>query len=169
MPLFASVASSCALPRLWPVCSSLCGPPHPHGPRLGVLASSCSLSCCGAFRCPRGPGHRLPPRPVAQATHRVWQEHVESDETARRHHPSGFQVSPQSLWMQPGRPSRPGPLIKIAYPESSTTPAWDAHLWIERLLGTINVLQYSNPVTVGIRYRDGPLLYELTRYKIPLL
>uniref|UniRef100_A0A3Q3J4Z6 XK-related protein n=1 Tax=Monopterus albus TaxID=43700 RepID=A0A3Q3J4Z6_MONAL len=60
-----------------------------------------------------------------------------------------------------------GPLIKIDMPRKRY-PAWDAHYVDRRLRRTINILQYITPAAVGIRYRDGPLLYELLQYESSL-
>uniref|UniRef100_G1RYD7 XK-related protein n=1 Tax=Nomascus leucogenys TaxID=61853 RepID=G1RYD7_NOMLE len=60
-----------------------------------------------------------------------------------------------------------GPLIKIDMPRKRY-PAWDAHFVDRRLRRTINILQYVTPTAVGIRYRDGPLLYELLQYESSL-
>ncbi|CAB1342510.1 unnamed protein product [Coregonus sp. 'balchen'] len=79
-----------------------------------------------------------------------------------------FQVRSTEPVDAAGRPTRPeGPLIKIDMPRKRY-PAWDAHFVDRRLRRTINVLQYISPNAVGIRYRDGPLLYELLHHPVLL-
>ncbi|XP_046511536.1 LOW QUALITY PROTEIN: XK-related protein 6 [Equus quagga] len=142
---------------------------HPTGPRAKIFASSCCAELLWGIplppdvepMAPQAPGYRgtqvTPTRAVTEQ-----QEDLTADTCL-----PVFQVRP----MPPtplGRPYPPeGPLIKIDMPRKRY-PAWDAHFVDRRLRRTINILQYVTPTAVGIRYRDGPLLYELLQYESSL-
>lgn len=145
---------------------------HPMGPRLRVLASSCCAELLWGLPLPpeaepiaTTPGPR---GSQATPTRGLAGEHMGSDETATDTCLPVFQVRSTEPVDAAGRPIRPeGPLIKIDMPRKRY-PAWDAHFVDRRLRRTINVLQYISPNAVGIRYRDGPLLYELLQYESSL-
>ncbi|KAJ8378790.1 hypothetical protein AAFF_G00236070 [Aldrovandia affinis] len=136
---------------------------HPSGPRLHLLASSPS---------PWAPGPRASP---GAPTLRDEDEEEEDEEEEEEEELAGdtclpvFQVRPATPSHAPrGHAARPeGPLIKIDMPRKRY-PAWDAHFVDRRLRRTISVLQYITPSAVGIRYRDGPLMYELLQYESSL-
>lgn len=145
---------------------------HPMGPRLRVLASSCCAELLWGLPLPPEAEPMAPtPGPrgsQATPTRGLAGEHMESDETATDTCLPVFQVRSTEPVDAAGRPIRPeGPLIKIDMPRKRY-PAWDAHFVDRRLRRTINVLQYISPNAVGIRYRDGPLLYELLQYESSL-
>ncbi|KAE8286916.1 XK-related protein 6 [Larimichthys crocea] len=145
---------------------------HPMGPRLRVLASSCCAELLWGLPLPPEAEPMAPtPGPrgsQATPTRGLAGEYVESDETATDTCLPVFQVRSTEPVDSAGRPIRPeGPLIKIDMPRKRY-PAWDAHFVDRRLRRTINVLQYVSPNAVGIRYRDGPLLYELLQYESSL-
>ncbi|KAM5165345.1 XK-related protein 6 [Mantella aurantiaca] len=143
---------------------------HPMGPRAKIFASSCCAELLWGIplppdvepMAPQTPGHR-----GAQATPtRV--EAEQQDDLATDTCLPVFQVRPMVPSTPSGRPYYPeGPLIKIDMPRKRY-PAWDAHFVDRRLRRTINILQYITPTAVGIRYRDGPLLYELLQYESSL-
>ncbi|XP_073480921.1 XK-related protein 6 [Aquarana catesbeiana] len=143
---------------------------HPMGPRAKIFASSCCAELLWGIplppdvepMAPQTPGHR-----GAQATPtRVAAE--QQDDLATDTCLPVFQVRPMVPSTPSGRPYYPeGPLIKIDMPRKRY-PAWDAHFVDRRLRRTINILQYITPTAVGIRYRDGPLLYELLQYESSL-
>uniref|UniRef100_A0A3Q3IJM5 XK-related protein n=1 Tax=Monopterus albus TaxID=43700 RepID=A0A3Q3IJM5_MONAL len=142
---------------------------HPMGPRLRVLASSCCAELLWGLPLPPEAEPMAPtPGPrgsQATPTRGLAGDHVASDETATDTCLPVFQVRSTEPVDAAGRPIRPeGPLIKIDMPRKRY-PAWDAHFVDRRLRRTINVLQYISPNAVGIRYRDGPLLYELLQYE----
>lgn len=143
---------------------------HPTGPRVKVLASSCCAELLWGIplppdvepMAPQTPGYRgtqvTPTRAVTEQ-----QEDLTADTCL-----PVFQVRPMGPPTPTGRPYLPeGPLIKIDMPRKRY-PAWDAHFVDRRLRRTINILQYVTPTAVGIRYRDGPLLYELLQYESSL-
>ncbi|XP_030054574.1 XK-related protein 6 [Microcaecilia unicolor] len=143
---------------------------HPTGPRAKVLASSCCAELLWGIplppevepMAPHTPGYR-----GAQATPTRAVTEQQEDLTADTCLPV-FQVRPVVPSTPSGRPYYPeGPLIKIDMPRKRY-PAWDAHFVDRRLRRTINILQYVTPTAVGIRYRDGPLLYELLQYESSL-
>ncbi|KAL6486259.1 hypothetical protein MHYP_G00056510 [Metynnis hypsauchen] len=146
---------------------------HPMGPRLRVLASSCCAELLWGLPLPPEaepmaptPGPRgsqaTPTRGMASG------DYGEPEETATDTCLPVFQVRSTEPTDEAGRPIRPeGPLIKIDMPRKRY-PAWDAHFVDRRLRRTINILQYISPNAVGIRYRDGPLLYELLQYESSL-
>ncbi|XP_030628342.1 XK-related protein 6b [Chanos chanos] len=146
---------------------------HPMGPRLRVLASSCCAELLWGLPLPPEaepmaptPGPRgsqaTPTRGMASG------DYGEPEEAATDTCLPVFQVRSTVPTDAAGRPIRPeGPLIKIDMPRKRY-PAWDAHFVDRRLRRTINVLQYISPNAVGIRYRDGPLLYELLQYESSL-
>ncbi|XP_036437553.1 XK-related protein 6b [Colossoma macropomum] len=146
---------------------------HPMGPRLRVLASSCCAELLWGLPLPPEaepmaptPGPRgsqaTPTRGMAAG------DYGEPEETATDTCLPVFQVRSTEPTDEAGRPIRPeGPLIKIDMPRKRY-PAWDAHFVDRRLRRTINILQYISPNAVGIRYRDGPLLYELLQYESSL-
>uniref|UniRef100_A0A8D0HWL3 XK-related protein n=1 Tax=Sus scrofa TaxID=9823 RepID=A0A8D0HWL3_PIG len=143
---------------------------HPMGPRAKILASSCCAELLWGIplppdvepMAPQTPGYRgtqvTPTRAVTEQ-----QEDLTADTCL-----PVFQVRPMGPATPSGRPYLPeGPLIKIDMPRKRY-PAWDAHFVDRRLRRTINILQYVTPTAVGIRYRDGPLLYELLQYESSL-
>ncbi|XP_068135115.1 XK-related protein 6 [Hyperolius riggenbachi] len=143
---------------------------HPMGPRAKIFASSCCAELLWGIplppdaepMAPQTPGHRAaqatPTRAVAE----------QPDDLATDTCLPVFQVRPMVPSTPSGRPYYPeGPLIKIDMPRKRY-PAWDAHFVDRRLRRTINILQYITPTAVGIRYRDGPLLYELLQYESSL-
>ncbi|XP_061055450.1 XK-related protein 6 [Eubalaena glacialis] len=143
---------------------------HPTGPRAKILASSCCAELLWGIplppdvepMAPQTPGYRgtqvTPTRAVTEQ-----QEDLTADTCL-----PVFQVRPMGPSTPLGRPYHPeGPLIKIDMPRKRY-PAWDAHFVDRRLRRTINILQYVTPAAVGIRYRDGPLLYELLQYESSL-
>ncbi|XP_055970024.1 XK-related protein 6 isoform X2 [Sorex fumeus] len=143
---------------------------HPMGPRAKIFASSCCAELLWGIplppdvepMAPQTPGYRgaqvTPTRAVTEQ-----QEDVTADTCL-----PVFQVRPTEPSTPSGRPYHPeGPLIKIDMPRKRY-PAWDAHFVDRRLRRTINILQYVTPTAVGIRYRDGPLLYELLQYESSL-
>ncbi|KAG7316636.1 hypothetical protein KOW79_020177 [Hemibagrus wyckioides] len=146
---------------------------HPMGPRLRVLASSCCAELLWGLPLPPEaepmaptPGPRgsqaTPTRGMASG------EYGEAEEAATDTCLPVFQVRSTEPTDAAGRPIHPeGPLIKIDMPRKRY-PAWDAHFVDRRLRRTINILQYISPNAVGIRYRDGPLLYELLQYESSL-
>ncbi|XP_055042239.1 XK-related protein 6b [Misgurnus anguillicaudatus] len=146
---------------------------HPMGPRLRVLASSCCAELLWGLPLPPEaepmaptPGPRgsqaTPTRAMASG------DYGESEEAATDTCLPVFQVRSTEPTDAAGRPIPPeGPLIKIDMPRKRY-PAWDAHFVDRRLRRTINILQYISPNAVGIRYRDGPLLYELLQYESSL-
>ncbi|XP_068409366.1 XK-related protein 6 [Eschrichtius robustus] len=143
---------------------------HPTGPRAKILVSSCCAELLWGIplppdvepMAPQTPGYRgtqvTPTRAVTEQ-----QEDLTADTCL-----PVFQVRPMGPSTPLGRPYHPeGPLIKIDMPRKRY-PAWDAHFVDRRLRRTINILQYVTPAAVGIRYRDGPLLYELLQYESSL-
>ncbi|XP_051829539.1 XK-related protein 6-like [Antechinus flavipes] len=143
---------------------------HPMGPRAKIFASSCCAELLWGIplppdvepMAPQTPGYRgtqvTPTRAVTEQ-----QEDLTADTCL-----PVFQVRPMGPSTPSGRPYHPeGPLIKIDMPRKRY-PAWDAHFVDRRLRRTINILQYVTPTAVGIRYRDGPLLYELLQYESSL-
>ncbi|XP_016132838.1 XK-related protein 6b [Sinocyclocheilus grahami] len=146
---------------------------HPMGPRLRVLASSCCAELLWGLPLPPEaepmaptPGPRgsqaTPTRGMASG------DYSEPEEAATDTCLPVFQVRSTEPTDAAGRPIPPeGPLIKIDMPRKRY-PAWDAHFVDRRLRRTINILQYISPNAVGIRYRDGPLLYELLQYESSL-
>ncbi|CAD7686962.1 unnamed protein product [Nyctereutes procyonoides] len=143
---------------------------HPMGPRAKIFASSCCAELLWGIplppdvepMAPQTPGYRgtqvTPTRAVTEQ-----QEDLTADTCL-----PVFQVRPMVPSTPLGRPYPPeGPLIKIDMPRKRY-PAWDAHFVDRRLRRTINILQYVTPTAVGIRYRDGPLLYELLQYESSL-
>ncbi|XP_049723037.1 XK-related protein 6 [Elephas maximus indicus] len=143
---------------------------HPTGPRAKILASSCCAELLWGIplppdvepMAPQTPGYRgtqvTPTRAVTEQ-----QEDLTADTCL-----PVFQVRPMGPPTPSGLPYHPeGPLIKIDMPRKRY-PAWDAHFVDRRLRRTINILQYVTPTAVGIRYRDGPLLYELLQYESSL-
>lgn len=150
---------------------------HPMGPRLRLLASSCCAELLWGLPLPPEaepmaptPGPRgsqaTPTRGMASASGGDY--YGEAEEAATDTCLPVFQVRSTEPVDAAGRPLRPeGPLIKIDMPRKRY-PAWDAHFVDRRLRRTINILQYISPNAVGIRYRDGPLLYELLQYESSL-
>nr|AAT07126.1 XK-related protein 6 [Danio rerio] len=146
---------------------------HPMGPRLRVLASSCCAELLWGLPLPPEaepmaptPGPRgsqaTPTRGMASG------DYSEPEEAATDTCLPVFQVRSTEPTDASGRPIPPkGPLIKIDMPRKRY-PAWDAHFVDRRLRRTINILQFISPNAVGIRYRDGPLLYELLQYESSL-
>uniref|UniRef100_A0A8C5MI07 XK-related protein n=1 Tax=Leptobrachium leishanense TaxID=445787 RepID=A0A8C5MI07_9ANUR len=143
---------------------------HPMGPRAKIFASSCCAELLWGIPlppdvepiAPQTPGYR-----GTQATPTRAVPEQQDDLTADTCLPV-FQVRPTVPSTPSGRPYYPeGPLIKIDMPRKRY-PAWDAHFVDRRLRRTINILQYITPTAVGIRYRDGPLLYELLQYESSL-
>ncbi|XP_066560627.1 XK-related protein 6 isoform X2 [Amia ocellicauda] len=147
---------------------------HPMGPRVRILASSCCAELLWGLPLPPE-AEPMAPTPGPRGSHATptrgstgdHQQHQEEDLTADTCLPV-FQVRPTVPTTPMGRPYHPeGPLIKIDMPRKRY-PAWDAHFVDRRLRRTINILQYITPTAVGIRYRDGPLLYELLQYESSL-
>ncbi|XP_071067960.1 XK-related protein 6 [Dasypus novemcinctus] len=142
---------------------------HPMGPRAKIFASSCCAELLWGIplppdvepMAPQTPGYRgTQVTPTRAATEQ--QEDLTADTCL-----PVFQVRPMGPPTPTGRPYPEGPLIKIDMPRKRY-PAWDAHFVDRRLRRTINILQYVTPTAVGIRYRDGPLLYELLQYESSL-
>ncbi|KAL2082262.1 hypothetical protein ACEWY4_022080 [Coilia grayii] len=152
---------------------------HPMGPRLRVLASSCCAELLWGLPLPPEaepmaptPGPRgsqaTPTRGMASSGAAGGEYGDAEEEVATDTCLPVFQVRSTEPTDMAGRPLRPeGPLIKIDMPRKRY-PAWDAHFVDRRLRSTINILQYISPNAVGIRYRDGPLLYELLQYESSL-
>ncbi|XP_052380550.1 XK-related protein 6b [Oncorhynchus keta] len=145
---------------------------HPMGPGLRVLASSCCAELLWGLPLPPEAEPMAPtpgPRGSQATPTRAMAGDYEGDyEAATDTCLPVFQVRSTEPVDEAGRPIRPeGPLIKIDMPRKRY-PAWDAHFVDRRLRRTINVLQYISPNAVGIRYRDGPLLYELLQYESSL-
>ncbi|XP_078397543.1 XK-related protein 6-like isoform X1 [Cetorhinus maximus] len=143
---------------------------HPMGPRTRILASSCCAELLW--------GIPLPPEleamaatPAAPRGSQTTPTRVAGDqeeEDAAETCLPVFQVRPTVPLTPSGRPYLPeGPIIKIDMPRKRY-PAWDAHFVDRRLRRTVNILQYVTPTSVGIRYRDGPLVYELLQYESSL-
>ncbi|MGH0140387.1 UNVERIFIED_CONTAM: hypothetical protein FKN15_005148 [Acipenser sinensis] len=147
---------------------------HHKAPRATILASSCCAELLWGLPLPPEAEFMAPtPGPRgSQATRSRGgstgeQQEEEEDLTADTCLPV-FQVRPTVPTTPMGRPYHlEGPLIKIDMPRKRY-PAWDAHFVDRRLRRTINILQYITPAAVGIRYRDGPLLYELLQYESSL-
>ncbi|XP_067840564.1 XK-related protein 6 [Heptranchias perlo] len=140
---------------------------HPMGPRTRILASSCCAELLW--------GIPLPPEleamaatPAAPRGSQTTPTRVAGDqeeEDAAETCLPVFQVRPTVPLTPSGRPYLPeGPIIKIDMPRKRY-PAWDAHFVDRRLRRTVNILQYVTPTSVGVRYRDGPLVYELLQYE----
>ncbi|KAG5857435.1 hypothetical protein ANANG_G00019430 [Anguilla anguilla] len=145
---------------------------HPMGPRVRVLASSCCAELLWGLPLPpeAEPMASTPGPRGSQATPSRGStgDHTEEEELAGDTCLPVFQVRSTTPTTTRGRPYRPeGPLIKIDIPRKRY-PAWDAHFVDRRLRRTINILQYITPSAAGIRYRDGPLLYELLQYESSL-
>ncbi|XP_071007886.1 XK-related protein 6 [Oncorhynchus clarkii lewisi] len=145
---------------------------HPMGPGLRVLASSCCAELLWGLPLPPEAEPMAPtpgPRGSQATPTRAMAGDYEGEyEAATDTCLPVFQVRSTEPVDAAGRPIRPeGPLIKIDMPRKRY-PAWDAHFVDRRLRRTINVLQYISPNAVGIRYRDGPLLYELLQYESSL-
>ncbi|XP_059837636.1 XK-related protein 6b isoform X1 [Hemitrygon akajei] len=143
---------------------------HPMGPRTKILASSCCAELLW--------GIPLPPEleamaatPAAPRGSQTTPTRVAGDqeeEDAAETCLPVFQVRSTVPLTPSGRPYIPeGPFIKIDMPRKRY-PAWDAHFVDRRLRRTVNILQYVTPTSVGIRYRDGPLVYELLQYESSL-
>ncbi|XP_060707550.1 XK-related protein 6-like isoform X1 [Hemiscyllium ocellatum] len=143
---------------------------HPMGPRTRILTSSCCAELLW--------GIPLPPEleamastPAAPRGSQTTPTRVAGDqeeEDAAETCLPVFQVRPTVPLTPSGRPYLPeGPIIKIDMPRKRY-PAWDAHFVDRRLRRTVNILQYVTPTSVGIRYRDGPLVYELLQYESSL-
>ncbi|KAG5846389.1 hypothetical protein ANANG_G00114430 [Anguilla anguilla] len=139
----------------------------------GALRPPAAPSSCGGCRCPRGRAHGAPtPGPRgSQATPTrgsVGEQARQEDDLATDTCLPVFQVRSTMPAAARGRGYRPeGPLIKIDMPRKCY-PAWDAHFVDRRLRRTVSILQYITPSATGIRYRDGPLLYELLQYESSL-
>ncbi|XP_041109283.1 XK-related protein 6-like [Polyodon spathula] len=147
---------------------------HPMGPRAKILVSSCCAELLWGLPLPPEaepmaptPGPRGSQATRSRGGSTGEQQEEEEDLTADTCLPV-FQVRPTVPTTPMGRPyPLEGPLIKIDMPRKRY-PAWDAHFVDRRLRRTINILQYITPAAVGIRYRDGPLLYELLQYESSL-
>ncbi|XP_041105409.1 XK-related protein 6-like [Polyodon spathula] len=147
---------------------------HHMGPRATILASSCCAELLWGLPLPPEaelmaptPGPRGSQATRSRGGSTGEQQEEEEDLTADTCLPV-FQVRPTVPTTPMGRPYHlEGPLIKIDMPRKRY-PAWDAHFVDRRLRRTINILQYITPAAVGIRYRDGPLLYELLQYESSL-
>ncbi|XP_017330897.1 XK-related protein 6 [Ictalurus punctatus] len=144
---------------------------HPMGPRRRVLASSCCADLLWGLPLPPeaepmaptpGP-HATQTTPSRASTAGYGQQDDSTTDTCL----PVFQVRSPELTTPSGRHRPEGPLIKIDMPRKRY-PAWDAHFVDRRLRRTINILQFISPSAVGIRYRDGPLLYELLQYESSL-
>ncbi|XP_072545378.1 XK-related protein 6 [Salminus brasiliensis] len=144
---------------------------HPMGPRWRVLASSCCAELLWGLPLPPEaepmaptPGPRASqPTPTRISTGGYDQQDDSAADTCL----PVFQVRSPEPTTPLGRYRSEGPLIKIDMPRKRY-PAWDAHFVDRRLRRTINILQFITPAAVGIRYRDGPLLYELLQYESSL-
>ncbi|XP_038627406.1 XK-related protein 6 [Tachyglossus aculeatus] len=156
--VFLSFAAGVALMALY------YGVLHPTGPRAWPFASSCCAELLwGIPLPPEAEPPAAPPAPPAPPPAPEPAEEPAADTCL-----PVFQVRVVGPSTPTGRPLPPeGPLIKIDMPRKRY-PAWDAHFVDRRLRRTINVLQYVTPSAVGIRYRDGPLLYELLQYESSL-
>ncbi|XP_041929029.1 XK-related protein 6 [Alosa sapidissima] len=142
---------------------------HPMGPRVRLQDGSCCAELLWGMPLPpeaepMAPSHATPSRRSMGGGEGVQTDEDEATDTCL----PVFQVrSPE----RPTGSSRhyriEGPLIKIDMPRKRY-PAWDAHFVDRRLRRTINILQFITPTAVGIRYRDGPLLYELLQYESSL-
>ncbi|XP_044867026.1 XK-related protein 6 [Mauremys mutica] len=143
---------------------------HPMGPRAKIFASSCCAELLWGIPLPPDVEPMAPETPGyrgAQATPTRAVTEQQEELTADTCLPV-FQVRAMVPSTPSGRAYYPeGPLIKIDIPRKRY-PAWDAHFVDRRLRRTINILQYVTPTAVGIRYRDGPLLYELLQYESSL-
>ncbi|XP_028842861.1 XK-related protein 6 [Denticeps clupeoides] len=138
---------------------------HPMGPRVQILTSSCCADLLW--------GLPLPPEaePMAPTSHHTPSRASVGDQGLQDDAAESclpvFQVRSTEPTTPLGRYRSEGPLIKIDMPRKRY-PAWDAHFVDRRLRRTINILQFITPAAVGIRYRDGPLLYELLQYESSL-
>ncbi|XP_023655792.2 XK-related protein 6b [Paramormyrops kingsleyae] len=142
---------------------------HPMGPRVRLLASSCCAELLWGLPLPPEAEPMAPtPGPRGSQATPTTGDYTEQEELSADTCLPVFQVRSTAPTTPSGRPSHPeGPLIKIDMPRKRY-PAWDAHFVDRRLRRTINILQYITPTAVGIRYRDGPLLYELLQYESSL-
>ncbi|XP_064196781.1 XK-related protein 6b isoform X2 [Anguilla rostrata] len=147
---------------------------HPAGPRVRLLASSCCAELLWGLPLPPEAEPMAPPTPGprgSQATPTrgsVGEQARQEDDLATDTCLPVFQVRSTMPAAARGRGYRPeGPLIKIDMPRKCY-PAWDAHFVDRRLRRTVSILQYITPSATGIRYRDGPLLYELLQYESSL-
>ncbi|XP_065111019.1 XK-related protein 6 [Paramisgurnus dabryanus] len=143
---------------------------HPMGPKIRLLASSCCAELLWGLPLPPE-AEPIAPTPAPRVsqptpTRASTGAFVQSDDTADTCLPV-FQVRSPEPTTPLGRYRPEGPLIKIDMPRKRY-PAWDAHFVDRRLRRTINILQFFTPTAVGIRYRDGPLLYELLQYESSL-
>ncbi|XP_018598972.2 XK-related protein 6 [Scleropages formosus] len=145
---------------------------HPMGPRVRLLASSCCAELLWGLPLPPEAEPMAPtPGPrgsQATPTRGSTGDYTQPEDLSADTCLPVFQVRSPAPTTPSGRPYHPeGPLIKIDMPRKRY-PAWDAHFVDRRLRRTINILQYITPTAVGIRYRDGPLLYELLQYESSL-
>ncbi|XP_052002118.1 XK-related protein 6 [Xyrauchen texanus] len=136
---------------------------HPVDPKFRLLASSCCAELLWGLPLPPE-AEPMAPTPGPRASMGAFGQ--QDDTTADTCLPV-FQVRSAEPTTPLGRYRSEGPLIKIDMPRKRY-PAWDAHFVDRRLRRTINILQFITPTAVGIRYRDGPLLYELLQYESSL-
>ena len=135
---------------------------HPASAHLSPSpASSCCAQLLWGLPLPPSAPPSAPPTPAHLA--RSQTEEDLADDTCL----PVFQVRSSASAAAAAAARLEGPLIKIDMPRKRY-PAWDAHYVDRRLRRTINILQYITPAAVGIRYRDGPLLYELLQYESSL-
>ncbi|XP_059376951.1 XK-related protein 6-like isoform X1 [Carassius carassius] len=144
---------------------------HPMGPKTRLLASSCCAELLWGLPFPPEaepmvltPGPRVSQPTTSRASMGAFGQ---QDDASVDSCLPVFQVRSPEPTTPLGRYRPEGPLIKIDMPRKRY-PAWDAHFVDRRLRRTINILQFITPATVGIRYRDGPLLYELLQYESSL-
>ncbi|XP_032877257.1 XK-related protein 6 [Amblyraja radiata] len=143
---------------------------HPMGPRTKILASSCCAELLWGIPLPPEleAMAATPAAPRGSQTTPTREAGDQEEEDAAESCLPVFQVRPTVPLTPSGRPYLPeGPIIKIDMPRKRY-PAWDAHFVDRRLRRTVNILQYVTPSSVGIRYRDGPLVYELLQYESSL-
>ncbi|KAL2098831.1 hypothetical protein ACEWY4_005311 [Coilia grayii] len=145
---------------------------HPMGPRVRLTESSCCAELLWGLPLPpeaepMAPFQATPSRRSVAGDAGAAGRQQDEDEATDTCLPV-FQVRSPERPTGSGRHYRlEGPLIKIDMPRKRY-PAWDAHFVDRRLRRTINILQFITPTAVGIRYRDGPLLYELLQYESSL-
>lgn len=144
---------------------------HPMGPKIRVLASSCCAELLWGLPLPPEAEHLAPtPGPRASqptSTRASMGAFSQQDDASADTCLPVFQVRSPEPTTTLGHYRSEGPLIKIDMPRKRY-PAWDAHFVDRRLRRTINILQFITPAAAGIRYRDGPLLYELLQYESSL-
>ncbi|TRY54205.1 hypothetical protein DNTS_030469 [Danionella cerebrum] len=139
---------------------------HPMGPKIRVLASSCCAELLWGLPLPPE-AEPMAPTPGPRVSQPTPSRASMVADSATDSCLPVFQVRSPEPATPMGRYHSDGPLIKIDMPRKRY-PAWDAHFVDRRLRRTINILQFMTPATVGIKYRDGSLIYELLQYESSL-